>query len=133
MNLKEIKLKWKNKERFTEKGSWPDQLDGSYLTYGWVLIFSALGRSTQPGEPFFRHPSCGTSCCGKRIRRMSFKRSESSRQLLSPVCLDAVCADGRGVPTLRGCCAVPGLHDQLRGSSDSSPGAWTPCTSFPKL
>ncbi|CAE7551642.1 unnamed protein product [Symbiodinium sp. CCMP2456] len=53
VNLKEIKLKWKNKERFTEKGSWPDQLDGSYLTYGWVLIFSALGRSTQPGS-FFR-------------------------------------------------------------------------------
>ena len=42
VNLKEIKLKWKNKERFTEKGSWPDQLDGSYLTYGWVLIFSPL-------------------------------------------------------------------------------------------
>ncbi|CAE7571025.1 unnamed protein product, partial [Symbiodinium pilosum] len=44
VNLKEIKLKWKNKERFTEKGSWPDQLDGSYLTYGWVLIFSSFFR-----------------------------------------------------------------------------------------
>ena len=45
MNLKEIKLKWKNKERFTEKGAWPDHLDGSYLTYGWVLIFSASGST----------------------------------------------------------------------------------------
>ncbi|CAE7463314.1 unnamed protein product [Symbiodinium natans] len=44
VNLKEIKLKWKNKERFTEKGAWPDHLDGSYLTYGWVLIFSSFFR-----------------------------------------------------------------------------------------
>ena len=39
VNLREIKLKWKNKEAFSEKQSWPDQLDGSYVTYGWVLIF----------------------------------------------------------------------------------------------
>ena len=43
MNLKEIKLKWKNKERFTEKGSWPDQLDGSYLTYGWGAHLQCFG------------------------------------------------------------------------------------------
>jgi hypothetical protein len=33
-------MKWKNKEKFTEKQAWPDRLDGSYVTYGWVLIFS---------------------------------------------------------------------------------------------
>ncbi|CAJ1408228.1 unnamed protein product [Effrenium voratum] len=44
VNLREIKLKWKNKEAFSEKQSWPDQLDGSYVTYGWVLIFSTFFR-----------------------------------------------------------------------------------------
>ena len=40
MNLREIKLKWKNKEKFSVKQDWPDELEGSYVTYGWVLIFS---------------------------------------------------------------------------------------------
>ena len=42
INLREIKLKWKNKEKFVEKQVWPDRLEGSYVTYGWVLIFSTL-------------------------------------------------------------------------------------------
>eukprot|EP00913_Durusdinium_trenchii_P011103 g10425.t1 len=37
-------MKWKNKERFSEKQDWPDRLDGSYVTYGWVLIFSTFFR-----------------------------------------------------------------------------------------
>ncbi|CAL1173656.1 unnamed protein product [Cladocopium goreaui] len=44
VNLREIKMKWKNKEKFTEKQAWPDRLDGSYVTYGWVLIFSTFFR-----------------------------------------------------------------------------------------
>ncbi|CAK9071432.1 Hypothetical protein SCF082_LOCUS35357, partial [Durusdinium trenchii] len=44
INLREIKMKWKNKERFSEKQDWPDRLDGSYVTYGWVLIFSTFFR-----------------------------------------------------------------------------------------
>ena len=40
VNLREIKLKWKNKEKFSVKQDWPDHLEGSYVTYGWVLIFS---------------------------------------------------------------------------------------------
>lgn len=60
MNLREIKLKWKNKEKFSVKQDWPDELEGSYVTYGWVLIFSPspsdmqLNRALCVSGTFFR-------------------------------------------------------------------------------
>lgn len=50
-------MKCKNKEKFSEKQAWPDRLDGSYVTYGWVLIFSTwVQYIIQHGSTIFTGP-----------------------------------------------------------------------------
>eukprot|EP00931_Biecheleriopsis_adriatica_P065230 TRINITY_DN3981_c0_g2_i9.p1 TRINITY_DN3981_c0_g2~~TRINITY_DN3981_c0_g2_i9.p1 ORF type:complete len:880 (-),score=223.43 TRINITY_DN3981_c0_g2_i9:261-2570(-) len=44
VNVNEIKQQFKNAARFREKLIGPDTLGGSYLTYGWVLLFSTFCR-----------------------------------------------------------------------------------------
>ena len=68
-------MKWKNKGRFSEKLAWPDKLDGSYVTYGWVLIFSALEKTTTQGANLGNvrsvYPSQFQQCMSQALQVLS--------------------------------------------------------------